>query len=130
MSFLQVPLLPVLQVYLVILILVSSTSIAGNLGVTGGLVVDSPAIMAGGLTVMEYLQYGATRIDIPIIEDLPVLAAGATNLIAGATTIHQRRRIKLYLELLNHHSGPRVSVTAARVYEAFIKVLDIGLRAL
>lgn len=99
--------------------IVSPTSIAGNLGVTGGLVVDSPAIMAGGLTVMEYLQYGATRIDIPTIDDLPVLAAGATNLIAGVTSNTSKTENKTLSGTVKSPFGARVSVTAvARVYES------------
>ena len=57
------------------------------ISIDGSLIVNSPAILAGGLTVMKYLQYGTTYIDIPTIEDLPVLEAGATNIIEGISTV-------------------------------------------
>lgn len=63
--------------------IISSASVAGSLSIAGGLVVNSPAIMAGGLTVREFLQYGFTRIDIPSAEDIGALSAGNTLLIGS-----------------------------------------------
>lgn len=66
--------------------ILTPASIAGDLSIAGGLVVNSPTILAGGLTVQKYLSYGTTYIEIPTIDDLPVLGAGDTNVLAGIST--------------------------------------------
>ena len=109
-----------LQVYLVILILYHLRQLLGNLGVTGGLVVDSPCYN-GRRIDCDGISFSMAQhvLNIPTIEDLPVLAAGATNLIAGATSNTSKTENKTLSGTVKSPFGSRVSVTAvARVYEA------------
>ena len=90
----------------------------GAIHQAGSLVVNEPAIMAGGLTIMKFLQYGTTYIDIPTIEDLDPLAAGAVNIIAGLSKTSSETVTKTVSGNTNSPFVFRTSVTAvARVYE-------------
>lgn len=90
----------------------------GGMYQTGSLTISGPAILAGGLTVMKFLQYGTTYIDIQAIEEINPLAAGAVNIIAGLSKTSSETVTK---NLSGNTKSPlkfRTSVTAiARVYE-------------
>ena len=90
----------------------------GAIQQAGSLVVNEPAIMAGGLTVMKFLQYGTNYINIPTIEDLDPLAAGAVNIIAGLSKTSSETVTKTVSGNTKSPFVFRTSVTAvARVYE-------------
>lgn len=90
----------------------------GGIYQTGAITINGPAVLAGGLTVMKFLQYGTTYIDIPTIEELDPLAAGSVNIIAGLSRTSSETVTK---NLSGNTKSPlvfRTSVTAiARVYE-------------